>query len=227
MSSLLLKRKRTATRFRLPYSLKQVYAMLYAACKAEVESRHREFILTVEYKKHIEDIAKWLTSEDPTFGLYLCGGVGNGKTTIIKALQSLTSYLRRNETSGIYEEYPPRGFIFISAKDLVSLAKANSNPTRDNEQDVSKYKRLRTIEILAIDDIGQEPKESIHFGDFVTAVLDIIYYRYDEQLCTIVSSNLSAADISKYYDERIADRFREMMYIVNFGTEQSFRRNKK
>lgn len=87
MFSRLMSRKRTATRFRLPYTAKQVYAMLYAACQVEVVNRHREFVVTDEYKKHLWDISQWLTSKDSTFGLFLCGGAGNGKTTILRALQ--------------------------------------------------------------------------------------------------------------------------------------------
>lgn len=225
MFSRLMSRKRTATRFRLPYTQEQVYAMLYAACKAEVVSRHRVFQDTQEYKQHLWDISRWLTSQDSTFGLFLCGGAGNGKTTILRALQNLTNLLRSDEAwSSRQDDYPVRGYTFITAKELVLLAKAYNNPTRENESDVYKFKRLRTIEILAIDDLGQEPKESIHYGDFVTAAMDIISFRYEEQFCTLASSNLTAAEIATYYDERIADRFREMMYIINFGTEQSFRK---
>lgn len=221
----LMNRKRTATRFRLPYTTKQVYAMLYAACKAEVMIRHRIFQDTQEYKKHLWDIANWLTSQDSTFGLYLCGGAGNGKTTILRAMQNLTNLLRSDEVwSSIKDNYPIRGFMIITAKELVKLAKAYNNPTRENESSVNKYKRIRDIEILAIDDLGQEPKESIHYGDYVTAAIDIISNRYEEQLCTLVSSNLSSTEIATYYDERIADRFREMMHIINFRTEQSFRK---
>lgn len=213
-----------ATRFRLPYTPKQVYAMLYAACKAEVASRHREFIATEEYKKHLWDIALWLTSQSSTFGLFLCGGAGNGKTTILRALQNLTGFLRSGEARSGRDEYPERGYTFVTAKDLVMLAKAYNNPTRENETEAYRYKRLRTIEILAIDDLGQEQRESMHYGDLVTAAIDILSFRYDEQLCTLVSSNLTASEIATRYDERIADRFREMMHIVNFSTEQSFRK---
>ena len=64
----------------------------------------------------------------------------------------------------------------------------------------------------------------MNYGDYVTAAMDVLSYRYEEQFCTLATSNLSADEIKTYYDERIADRFREMMHIVNFGTEQSFRR---
>ena len=162
----LMKRKHMVTRFRLPYTAKQVYAMLYEACRVEVAHRHREFNATEQYKKHLWDISNWITSEASTFGLFLC----------------------------------------------------------DNTSDVARYKRLRQIEILAIDELGSEPKESIHYGDYVTAAMDMLSFRYEEQFCTLVSSNLTAKEIAEYYDERIADRFREMMLIINFGNEQSFRK---
>jgi DNA replication protein DnaC len=57
----------------------------------------------------------------------------------------------------------------------------------------------------------------------VTAAIDILSYRYDEQLCTLATTNLGAEDIETYYDGRIKDRFREMMLIVNFKDENSFR----
>lgn len=43
----------------------------------------------------------------------------------------------------------------------------------------------------------------------------MLSFRYEEQFCTLVSSNLTAKEIAEYYDERIADRFREMMLIIN------------
>lgn len=224
MFSQLMRRKHTVTRFRLPYTPKQVYAMLYEACRVEVAHRYRQFFATEDYKRHLWDIAKWLTSDASTFGLFLCGGAGNGKTTILRALQNLVNYLRSDEGYSSETGHPIKGYMIVSAKDLVLLAKAYNNPTRDNESDVYKFKRLRKMEILAIDDLGTEPRESIHYGDFVTAAMDVISYRYEEQFCTLASSNLAADEISKYYDERIADRFREMMHIINFGTEKSFRK---
>lgn len=140
-------------------------------------------------------------------------------------IANLINYLRSDEGyNSNADAYPIRGYMMVSAKELVLLAKAYNNPTRDNTSDVARYKRLRQIEILAIDELGSEPKESIHYGDYVTAAMDMLSFRYEEQFCTLVSSNLTAKEIAEYYDERIADRFREMMLIINFGNEQSFRK---
>lgn len=133
--------------------------------------------------------------------------------------------LRSNEGyySDSYREFPIKGVIMTNEKELVRLAKAYSNPTRDNMNEVSKYKSVRNIEILCIDDLGTEGRESMHYGDFITAAIDVISYRYEEQLCTLITSNLTPKEIAGHYDERIADRFREMMLIINFGNEKSFR----
>ena len=211
------------TRFRLPYTHQQVYDMLYQACRVEVSLRHRSFNASQQYQKMLLDIAQWLTSDESTFGLFLCGGAGNGKTTILLALQNLINFLRSDEPLS-KRIFPMPGFMIVSAKHLVEMAKAFNNPSRDNDALVAKFKQARDIEILAIDDLGTEPRESMHYGDFVMAATDILTHRYDMQLCTLVTSNLAPADIASYYDERIADRFREMMHIINFGAEQSFRK---
>lgn len=218
----LLKKKNIPTRFRLPYTAKQVYAMLYAACKAEVVARMRQFTDTAEYKTHIWDIAKWLTSNENTFGLFLCGDKGNGKTTLVQALQSLYFYLHSGEC-GENREPPYSGFRIVTAKHLMQLAKQANNPTKENAIATTEFNVLKDIEILCIDDLGTEPYENMSYGDIVTGVTDVILYRYQKQYCTITTTNLTAEEIASYYDERIADRFREMMHVVNFAKEPSFR----
>ncbi len=221
-----MKKKHIPTRFRLPYTTEQVYTMLYASCKAEVNARMRQFSPLNKYKHHLWDIANWLTSNDSTFGLFLSGNRGNGKTTIMRALQTLYGYLHSDETSHVGEELyrlPYQGFRIITGKDLVLLAKAYNNPTKENNDMIAEYNHIKNIEVLCIDDLGAEPRESIHYGDIITAVTDIIHYRYQEQFCTMATSNLSADEIAGYYDKRFADRLREMAHIVNFGNEPSFR----
>lgn len=222
MFSLLLKRKNIPTRFRIPYTTEQVYAMLYAACKAEVAVRMRKFVDSKEYKQHILDVAKWLTSNETTFGLFICGDKGNGKTALVLALQSLYFYLRLGERCE-NREPPYSGFRIVTAKELVQLAKADNNPTKENEKATTAFRILKNIEILCIDDLGTEPCESLNYGDTVTAVTDVIHYRYQKQFCTITTSNLTSKEIGEYYDQRLLDRFKEMMHVVNFAHEPSFR----
>ena len=136
-----MKRKHMVTRFRLPYTAKQVYAMLYEACRVEVAHRHREF------KCH-------RTIQKAPLGHFQLDYIGslhfrivplrrcrNGKTTILRALQNLINYLRSDEGyNSNADAYPIRGYMMVSAKELVLLAKAYNNPTRDNTSDVARYK---------------------------------------------------------------------------------------
>ena len=115
------------------------------------------------------------------------------------------------------------GFRIVTAKELVQLAKADNNPTKENEKATTAFRLLKNIEILCIDDLGTEPCESLNYGDTVTAVTDIIHYRYQKQFCTITTSNLTSKEIGEYYDQRLLDRFKEMMHVVNFAHEPSFR----
>mgnify|MGYP002523973977 CR=1 FL=1 len=197
--------------------------MLHASCRVEVENRNREFRATPEYLRHIDDVAKWLTSDTPTFGLYLCGSKGNGKSTLARALQSLVQWLKSNEPwrDDIPDLFPRPGFRMINAKEISVLAKAYCSPQMTADR--AMYKKLRDSEVLAIDDLGAEPLETLDYGNVITAIPDIVSHRYDNQLCTIATSNLAASEIKGRYGEAFADRFREMMHIINFGNEQSFR----
>lgn len=209
-------------RFRFPYTMEQVGNMLHASVMAEVSARYRTFKQPPEYLDNLRNVAEWLTSTSPKFGLFICGNRGNGKTTLLQAIRSLYLYLNSDEPRREID-FPEFGFDIVTAKELVRLAKAYNNPNKENQRDVHRYKRLMRIEALGIDDLGAEPRESMHYGDYVTAVIDIISYRYQEQLCTMATSNLAPSELKTYYDERFADRLREMMHIVNFGNQPSFR----
>lgn len=227
--SKLVKGKTTATSFKLPYTVEQARIMLYAACKATVEKRGREFAAPQEYLQRLHEMAQWLTSDHTTFGLLFCGNVGNGKTTLALALQSLYFYVHSDEGLQEHENMrnPYFGFEVIPSKELVLLAKAYNSPTRDNSAAVQRYKRLRDTDIVCIDDLGTEPRESVQYGEFVTAAIDFMNYRYANRYTTLATSNLAPKDFAAYYDERLYDRFREMMKIINFGNAPSYRRQNK
>ena len=73
--------------------------------------------------------------------------------------------------------------------------------------------------MLAIDDLGIEPAEVMDYGNILNPVIDLISYRYNEQLFTIVTTNLNPKQIRDKYGDRIADRFNEMMKKVIFEND--------
>ena len=72
-------------RFRMPMSEEKAYVCLLAAIMAEVEYRHRIFYSNEYLEKQLQEMVHWLTSPSSYFGILLCGGCGNGKSTMLKA----------------------------------------------------------------------------------------------------------------------------------------------
>ncbi len=70
--------------------------------------------------------------------------------------------------------------------------------------------------MLAIDDMGVEATEVLDYGNALTPIKDLIEYRYDAQLFTMISTNLTAEEVRKKYEARIADRFNEMWEVLVF-----------
>ncbi len=211
-------------RLRLPYTAEQVNDFLLAACQAEVAFRGCTWQASERYLAHIRDVAGWLTRKSgPTFGLFLCGSTGNGKTTLMRAVNAMWHFVNSDASVGFDGASEPTGFVIVTAQELVRLTKAYNAPTTQNKELCASYQRLRDMAILGIDDLGTEARTSTLYGEYLNAVMDIISYRYDRQFSTVATSNLSPREIKQYYDERFADRLREMMHIVNFGDDGSFR----
>ncbi len=174
-----------------------------AAYKAEVEFRHRTFIPDDATKQHIEEVARWITSNDSKFGIFICGICGNGKTTMVLAIRSIINFLYEKDTANA------KAICLVTATELCEMAKNN----------YEKYCNIMKCEMLAIDDMGKDAVEILHYGNVSRPLIDLLSYRYDKQLFTIVTTNMPPNDIAKYYDERIADRFREMMHSIAFENE--------
>ena len=76
--------------------------------------------------------------------------------------------------------------------------------------------------MLGIDDLGEEEPTLINYGNRVTPVIDLISYRYNRMLFTMVTTNLTPPQIRTVYGVRIADRFNEMMLVLHYKSP-SFR----
>ena len=88
------------------------------------------------------------------------------------------------------------------------------------ETEFDKYKKT---EMLSIDDLGIEPITAKLYGNESTPIIDLLYYRYDWRLFTIITSNLDEQGLDTMYGPRIADRFREMFDRIAY-TNASYRK---
>ena len=202
----LLKRGYQNERFKIEQSEEKVKSFLYMAYYKEVEDRRSTFIKDEATMEMIAKAAKWLTA-DLKPGLLLYGGVGNGKTTLAKAICKTIGILYDSAYSN-----ERKGVCRISA---LEVAKCASDP--------ESFTRLRNQEMLFIDDIGTEPASIKSWGNEISPVTELLYSRYDRQLFTIITSNLNDKELEERYGLRIADRMAEMFERLHYSN-RSYRK---
>lgn len=146
--------------------------------------------------ERIREVAVALTSQKKNF-IYMKGGVGTGKSTMVRAIMLVIDSLRRN----LY----------------LKIVKASDVRT-ENLELLSKYQGA-----VAVDDFGIEPLIEKVWGTERMPLVELIYKRYDENLPLIISTNLLAEQVKERYGARIADRLNERAIIINF-LNKSYRR---
>ncbi len=206
VKSQLLHQKTLRARFRWPVSQKYAEDLLLAAYMAEVEYRQTAFVDDSRTRNNIAKVAGHLVNPKK-FGLMLAGTCGNGKTTLMNAIQSATSWLSKNKLFGKDEfgDDIKMCITIVPAKDIIARCK-----------DFHDMESLKKTPYLGIDDMGTEPIEVMDYGNICNPVIDLIDYRYNRQLTTFVTTNKTPNELRDRYGVRIADRFREMIEQVVF-----------
>lgn len=197
-------------------SAEQAYKLLYASYQAEVITRGFQPTMTEEIQKVLTIIAKNMTAEKPKCGICLCGQCGNGKTTVHYAFRNVLRYLQSegfndNDKDGTFGK-EDLTMAIIEAKELVGISK-----------DDAKRKSYSDKYLLGIEDVGNEPKEVLEYGNIINPFADILEHRYTHQLFTFFTTNLESKDFRERYGSRVADRLNEMMVVINLKSP-SFRK---
>lgn len=190
----------------LPAEARVVANQLWRAIGYGVASRCGSFEPDEQLKENVLAAATLLTSQtEPRFGILVNGFTGTGKTVFVCAIQHVVnSYqLCVDPTAEFRQRYE---LSLLAAKDIL-------------KNDVRNPDYLATIQnrpMLAIDDLGEEAKEAVSYGNVLTPIIDLIEHRYSRRLFTIVTTNLSPSEIYDKYGARIASRLSEMMLVLNF-----------
>lgn len=183
----------------------EAYQLLYAAYAAEVKRRGRQLQIDAETTRVVSECVQYLTQKDTKLtGMLFCGTCGNGKTTLLLAIQNAVNWL---SARGMFPNEMVTEHLnevrIISAKDITKKYK------HDGE-------RIKAIPVLGIEDMGNEPTEAMEFGNVSTPIIDLIEERYNKQLFTFVTTNLTGSEIREKYDTRVADRLNEMCKVIIF-----------
>lgn len=195
----------TANRFRFNMSAQDALNLLAACYRFAVEKRCGTLILDENTKCCLAHLATYITRPKPKFGVMFCGTCGNGKTTMLYALQRAINLLHERRHFSFLDEYFKVGMEIVDVRYILQIA----------NNDV-KFDDLRRRDMLAIDDMGKEPAEIMNYGNILNPVVDIIEHRYQNQLFTAITTNLTSGQIRDKYGDRIADRFNEMLELIVF-----------
>ena len=178
----------------------------YTPCKYKKEQiekdKYKDNIYLFELPKEIKEasmknidltdqerfeIIKWLKNFLDTYeknknkrGLYLTGNFGSGKTYLISAC--LNELAKKNHKIAIiyYPEF------------LRSLKESFNDPEEYN----NKFKYIKNVELLLIDDIGAETMTEWSRDEVLGTILQ---HRMQEQLTTFFTSNLTIAELEEHF----------------------------
>ncbi len=184
-------------------SAEQTRDALLAAVQVEVACRRRTFFMTDALSEQIGRMVPLLTGETSKFAAVLCGGCGSGKTTLVKAFQNLLCNLSIPVPDGHGKVWRLR---LCDAKETAYLART----------DYPAFLSLMRAPMLAVDDVGIEPLEVMEYGNVVSPMVELLTKRYDGQLFTLLTTNLTPEGIRKRYGDCIADRLNKMAVVIPF-----------
>lgn len=161
-------------------------------------------------KEQFDKLIDYFTGNEEK-GLMLIGGVGCGKTTLMKSFEwnPKASYAVKscNEISELFAASKGKdGGGYEAIKFLKGLMNGQRNDF--NQTDYG----------ICFDDFGTETVKK-HFGNESNVMEEILLARYQKKELwkyTHITTNLNAKDIIDNYGERVASRMREMFHQIPF-----------
>ncbi len=93
-------------------------------------------------------------------------------------------------------------------KEIVAAQEISGKPSR--------YEEFLRAKILFVEEVGAEPERCQSYGTDYTPIQNLISYRYDRKLPTIITTNLADDKILDRYGPRMMDRINEMFSILRF-----------
>lgn len=213
-------------RFNFPLAEDTFTDVVKRCYRLEVEKSGKVYVPDSFTDAHIGKICHWLCSTSHRQSLMISGGIGNGKTTLLKSVINAIELFGKS----LYEiSYSDRTFGF-DVTDLHTIRKYERFSEDYNDKilyyyvralDVSKndselLRECYNTNLLFIDDLGTEPSSVKDYGTPRTPMVELLYKRYDWKLPVIFTTNYTFSDIEKVYNARVADRLKDMCDLLVF-----------
>lgn len=137
-------------------------------------------------------------------GLFFFGKSGVGKTYLSTAMLNYAVELG-------YISY------FVKSSDFFDLNNSyNYSFYREKLELKEKIDFIKNVDFLVIDDLGSEEPHTKHNNSFLSNILD---YRSENNLSTVINSNYNEYDLAEIYDTRISSRIRGFFKFFPFPDE--------
>lgn len=216
-----IEERRTFARItRLDYSNAISIADALKIIEAVGKTRNPRFVIDSENRFTYENFIKWCHGDssmmclDPETGkqipgdlyrgIYIGGNTGSGKSWCLEIMREYAAACCFQITFPDYERDNKQALCWscIRAKDICEYYTENG--------DIKAYKNRS---ILAIQDFGSEPPETLYMGNREDIIRQLIEYRGDQaNLITLITSNMrmSGDKLRERYGDRVESRLREM-----------------
>lgn len=163
----------------------------------------RNFQTDTDTRKHLKGLVQQFLKEKEIRWLMLCGQSGTGKTHLCTA-----AFVRLSFDRGLDGRYMPWN---TESRRIKAVSKDG------DERLLNEFKRCK---LLYIDDLFKCKRDSEPSDADIRLAFEILDYRYNHNLITIISTEMLPEDI-RYLDEAIYRRIHEMCgpYIGNIGRD--------
>lgn len=151
---------------------------------------------------------------DEYIGLILCGGVGCGKTHLAAAMvhKAIEEHPISDELAERIASDPRRipssPVLFIGTAALFRELRDCYNSKERSETETMR--RFMSAGLLVLDDLGTE--KNTEWTE--EKLFEIIDYRYNEYLPTIITTNCTPEELKKHVGDRTFDRLRSMCRYI-------------
>lgn len=189
------------------FSVPGATAVFEAFYEREVYLHGRTYIEDPALKECLLKVGGWLENPNKTTGLLMAGNPGNGKSTALATIKTLISCSEQKDPENT-DWWGKPADAYLQVYKAIEILHYTT--------DEYKFNQLKRTGLLAIDDFGLEPVEVQKYGNVYSPIIELLEFRYDNRLFTVLTTNLLNKTIRERYGDRIADRFNEMLTCVSF-----------